>query len=155
MKVEFASPVQIDPLAKLFDQYRVFYNQPSDIEGAKRFLQARFDNKDSIILVADDDGDLAGFTQIYPSFSSVAMALIWILNDLYVAETYRQRGIATALLNAAKERAHQAGAASIQLATQIENSSARRLYEQLGYVKDEEFLHYALPVVSSAERSLG
>src|SRR6185437_1518505 len=72
----------------LFNKYRIFYNQPSDIRLAERFIKERLENNESVIFVAliDDDGKPApvGFTQLYPLISSMRAAKNWLLNDLYV-----------------------------------------------------------------------
>jgi GNAT superfamily N-acetyltransferase len=131
-------------VSQLFDQYRVFYNSFSDYDAAQQFIGERFNNQDSIILVACLDQAVVGFTQLYPSFSSVSMQHIWILNDLFVEEFHRGQGIGKALLNAARAYAKETGAIRIILATQTSNKSAQMLYEASGYLKDDEFCHYAL-----------
>jgi hypothetical protein len=73
MEVLSASIEHLERLSVLFNQYRIFYNQASDLEAAKKFLQERFQNKDSIVFAANDNGEMIGFTQLYPSFSSVSM----------------------------------------------------------------------------------
>lgn len=144
MQTYLARIEQINDLSVLFDLYRVFYNQKSDIEAAKTFLNERFKNGDSKIFVAQDNGTTLGFTQLYPSFSSVSMKQIWILNDLFVVESYRRRGVAKLLMDAAEKYALDSGAVRIVLATQISNTSAQKLYESRRYAKDEDFYHYAL-----------
>ena len=64
----------LDVVAGLFDGYRQFYDQVSDLQAARNFLQARFDHGQSVILLAESQGQAVGFTQLYPSFSSVSMA---------------------------------------------------------------------------------
>lgn len=134
----------IDSLSELFDQYRVFYGQLSDFEAAKRFLQDRFQKSDSVIFMASDNGHIVGFIQLYPSYSSVAMKPIWILNDLFIKESYRSKGVATLLIDTAKKHADVTSAARIVLATQTSNIPAQRLYESAGFLKDEEYYHYLL-----------
>lgn len=68
----------------------------------------------------------------------------WILNDLFVKEEYRGRGIARQLLNEAKNFADLTRAKGIELATSHLNIKAQNLYESLGYKKDDEFCHYYL-----------
>ena len=80
--------------------------------------------------------------QLYPSFSSISMRSSWILNDLFVAERFRKRGVARLLMDTAREFAEGVGAKERALSTGKENKSAQRLYESLGYKKDEEFFHY-------------
>lgn len=144
MEVALASADQLDAIAPLFNQYRVFYGQRSNPEAARQFLQARFQNGDSVVYWAHQEGKGAGFTQLYPSFSSVSMRPIWILNDLFVAEPYRKRGIARLLMDAAETHARETGAVRVALSTQISNLSAQALYESRGYVRDEVFYHYSL-----------
>jgi ribosomal protein S18 acetylase RimI-like enzyme len=145
MEVFQAEIKHLEPIAVLFDQYRIFYGQRADLASARKFLEERLQNRDSIIFAAND-GQIAGFTQLYPSFSSVSMQRIWILNDLFVAATHRRKGIARLLLETAKQYAQSTGAVRISLATQISNISAQSLYKSLGYIKDEEFYHYSLRV---------
>lgn len=144
MDICLASAEHLDGLSILFDGYRMFYGQASDLEGAKAFLSDRLHRKDSIILVAIAQDHYPGFTQLYPSFSSVSMGRIWILNDLYVAETDRGKGIASSLMDAAETYAKESGAIRVALSTQISNTRAQGLYTSRGYVRDDEFYHYTL-----------
>lgn len=144
MEIFLANINNLENLSVLLDRYRVFYNQASNLEGAKEFLKERFKNKDSVVFAANDNGEIVGFTQLYPSFSSVSMKRVWILNDLYVEESYRRRGIAKLLMSAAEEYTKSSGALRVVLATQISNITAQKLYEARNYIKDEEFYHYAL-----------
>jgi ribosomal protein S18 acetylase RimI-like enzyme len=144
MEVVLARFEDLGEVVQLFDQYRVFYKQSSDLESAKNFLRERFQKGDSTIFVATDLDRKVGFTQLYPSFSSVSMKRIWILNDLFVMEQYRQQGVAKALMNAAENFARESGAVRIALSTQVSNGAAQALYKSLGYGKDENFYHYAL-----------
>jgi hypothetical protein len=83
----------LEQLAQLFDDYRQFYGKPADLELARRFLSDRLSKQDSLVLLAEVPGaDAVGFVQLYPTFSSVRAARIYILNDLFVAATARRRG---------------------------------------------------------------
>ncbi|MCC5658109.1 GNAT family N-acetyltransferase [Nostoc sp. XA010] len=144
MEVILANINHLEAVSVLFDRYRVFYNQPSNLEAAKEFLKERFNNNESVVFAANDNGELVGFTQLYPSFSSVSMKRVWILNDLYVEESHRRRGIAKLLMSVAEEYAKESGAVRVILATQISNITAQKLYETQDYIKNEEFYHYAL-----------
>ena len=131
----------LEALAKLFDNYRVFYEQYSDIEAAADFLKERLSKNESIIFAAELNGELVGFTQLYTSYSSVSMLPIYILNDLYVAHEFRKRGIGEALLNKAKELCIANKFKGLALETAIDNP-AQKLYEQLGWEKDSACFHY-------------
>ncbi|WP_308640065.1 GNAT family N-acetyltransferase [Paenibacillus silvisoli] len=144
MRTYQATIQDLDKLAGLFDRYRQFYGQPSDAEGAHRFLKERFLHRQSVIFVAAlrDEERLIGFTQLYPTFSSISMQRSWILNDLFVDGAYRSAGAGQLLIDAAKEFGEQTEAKGIELCTAQDNLVAQRLYERNGYEKDETYLHY-------------
>lgn len=131
----------------LFDEYRKFYQQISDVNLAKEFLLSRVERDESDIFVAVlKDGCAVGFMQLYRSFSSIGLNKIYILNDLYVDENYRKIGVAKLLLEAAKKFAIEKKAAKLTLSTAKTNIPAQSLYELEGYLKDDEFFCYSLVV---------
>ena len=134
-------------VSKLFDAYRVFNKQDSDVKLAKDFLKQRIVNSESVIFYAlDESGQYLGFTQLYPLFSSVSVQKTWLLNDLYVDDKARGLGVGTRLLNHAKNYAKNTGAKGLALETEITNVGAQKLYEYLKYKKDDEHYHYFLCV---------
>ncbi|RTZ66742.1 MAG: GNAT family N-acetyltransferase [Aquificaceae bacterium] len=137
----------VPEIAKLFDAYRVFYKQESDLALASTFLSDRINHAESIIFVAvTEQNKYVGFTQLYPSFSSAFTQRIWILNDLYVEENSRGNGIAKKLMNKAKEFAKETQARGISLNTEKTNTIAQNLYESLGYEKNTIFYNYFLTI---------
>lgn len=132
----------VEPLSLLFDGYRRFYEHASDVDGARRFLGARLAADESVVFVAERDGALVGFTQLYPSFSSGTMNRVWILNDLFVAPAHRRGGVGAALLKTAEQFAREGGAKGLVLATQKTNATAKALYERCGWKPDALFDHY-------------
>lgn len=146
MEIKKAGISDLELLAPLFDAYRVFNQQSSDVEKVKDFLHKRIQNEESVIFLALAEGQEAGmgFTQLYPSFSSVSMKRLWILNDLFVDPLHRKKGIATALMNTARQLAEDTHAKGLMLETGKENSSAQKLYEKLGYQKEEDYFVYNL-----------
>jgi ribosomal protein S18 acetylase RimI-like enzyme len=143
-----ATVSDVDSIAEIFDLYRIFYKQKSDIVGARKFLLERIDHAESIIFIAEHGQQkyVAGFVQIYPIFSSISMKRSLILNDLFVREEYRKQGIAQSLLSHAQSYAREIKAKGLELSTAIDNYGAQRLYEKNKYAKDEEFFHYFLGV---------
>ncbi len=144
MRVFLANIEHLDEISMLFNQYRVFYDQTSDIDSARLFLQKRFDDCDSVIFAGRIRDLIVGFTQLYPSFSSVSMKRVWILNDLFVTPSHRHQGVARSLMAMARQYAEETGAIRIALSTQRANHAAQALYESLGYERDEVFHHYSL-----------
>jgi len=142
MIIKRVTHAHLDHLIPLFDGYRVFYKQASDPDNAKIFLEERLLKKDSVIFIAlDEEGKGLGFTQLYPSFSSVSMQRVYILNDLFVSQSARGKGIGEALLQRAKEFAIETSSKGLTLETAIDNP-AQHLYERLDWKKDTEVFHY-------------
>ncbi len=147
MRVLCAGLDHLDALVPLFDGYREFYHQSSDPEAAHAFLRERIEQKESVIFLALDAEERGlGFTQLYPSFSSVSTRRLWILNDLYVASEARRKGVATALLTRARQHAMETGAKGVVLETAVDNHAAHALYESLGWRRNTEFCTYLLNV---------
>jgi GNAT superfamily N-acetyltransferase len=134
----------LESMVPLFDAYRVFYQGNSDPDAARGFLGARLAGGDSRIFLAFGENRAVGFTQLYPSFSSLSMRRLWILNDLYVAPEARRTGTGKALMQAAEDFARTDGAKGLSLATQTGNRIAQALYEKRGYRRNEDFFHYSL-----------
>jgi len=146
MDIRQATIADLEQLKILFAQYREFYQQPYEPEAGRLFLQERITNRESIIFVAIDESKYAGFTQLYPSFSSVGMKKIWILNDLFVPAAHRQKGIAQALINQAIEYSKETGRKKVVLSTAYNNFSAQKLYEKLGFTRSD-FHNYEIEVI--------
>lgn len=140
-KIIKASFEHIPQITLLLDEYRVFYGQNSDIEAATKFLEARVSKNDSIIFLAIKNEKPVGFTQLYPSYSSVSLQPVYILNDLYVHKNQRGLGVGKALLNKAKEFCSAMQYKGLALETAIDNP-AQQLYENLGWKKDTACFHY-------------
>ena len=144
MTIRYATVADIDAVVPLFDSYRQFYRQASDPEGARRFLLERLERNQSVILLAFENGKATAFTQLYPSFSSGAMAPIFVLNDLFVAAESRRHGVGAALLEAAAQYGRSAGAVRLVLSTEVTNTTAQSLYEKAGWKRDTVFYVYQL-----------
>jgi GNAT superfamily N-acetyltransferase len=145
IRIVRAGRKELDELAPLFDGYRQFYAQRSDLAAARAFLRDRIERDESVIYVAyADGGEAAGFTQLYPSFSSVSLKPLWVLNDLFVRSDIRRGGVGRALLERARQHAVESGAKGLILNTAVTNKAAQTLYESCGWTREDEFLQYNL-----------
>ena len=131
-----AGPSDMDALVPLFDAYRQFYGQPSDVERSRDWLRSRLRLGESVAFVAMRNNVMVGFTQLYPMYSSVRTERTWILNDLFVDATVRRSGAGQALLEAAATFAREDGAMGISLETAQDNAAARALYQAAGWNED-------------------
>lgn len=143
VKTRRAGVQDLPVLAPLFDAYRQFYGQPSDVEGARGFLADRLGRRDSVIFLADHQGKTVGFTQLYASFSSIGMRRVWILNDLFVAPEARRQKVASALLARAEKFAAETKSKGLVLETARDNVTAQAAYDKLGWTRDEGYYRYS------------
>jgi ribosomal protein S18 acetylase RimI-like enzyme len=137
---------ELDDVTALFNDYRIFYGQPSDRESAKEFIAARIRGNESVIFLAIDGEKPVGFVQLYPIFTSVGMKRKWLLNDLFVNESSRRHGVGRALMNQAKQFAMETNSAGILLETAKDNHKAQALYESLDYEKENSVFFYTLSI---------
>jgi len=141
IRVVRATLQDVDRLVPLFGAYREFYHRPADPDGSRRFLTERLTRGESVVYLAEDLGATLGFTQLYPTFASLSMKPWWVLYDLYVVPAARRKGVASLLLDRAKQLAQETGADGLSLETARDNP-AQKLYEAHGWKRDEIFLHY-------------
>lgn len=141
LDIKKVTTADISSVALLFDAYRVFYHQTSNLAAAFEFLEQRISNEESVVFLAVLQNEPVGFVQLYPVFSSVQMKKSWILNDLYVAESARNQGIGEALLQQAKQFGRETAAAYLLLQTGYDNYSAQSVYEKNGWIKAQDFFY--------------
>ena len=132
----------LDRLTVLFDQYRQFQGKPADLPACRVFLHERFNHGESVVFLGMHGETPVGFAQLYPSFSSTALARVFVLNDLFVASEGRRTGVASALLKAVEDYAWSFGACRVSLNVAQVNVSAQKLYEASAWVRDGEFFMY-------------
>jgi GNAT superfamily N-acetyltransferase len=145
MSIRQAGLADLEALSVLFDGYRQFYGRDSNVAAAKKFLLDRFNHGESVLFIAHEGCTPIGFTQLYPSFSSVSLERVFILNDLFVNEFGRRKGVGSKLLSAAIDFAAAVGAIRLGLSTGIGNTSAQALYEAHGWERDDDFA-YIYPI---------
>jgi ribosomal protein S18 acetylase RimI-like enzyme len=137
-----ASVEDLDQLTPLFDKYLIFYKKKSNFEKHKSFLKERIEKNEAVIFIAFDEKTekAIGFALIYPTFSSILLSKILILNDLYVDSTVRKNGVGEKLILETVVLAKELNANLLRLRTAKNNVIAQGLYHKMGFVRDE-FLH--------------
>ena len=145
VRIREAISDDLPALGKLFDEYRQFYQLPTEVETATAYLKARLRAGESVVLIAADEaGGLLGFTQLYPTWCSLLAGPVYVLYDLYVAPEARRHGVGRALLKAAAERGRRDKKLRMTLSTAKTNTAAQSVYESLGWERDNEFYVYNL-----------
>lgn len=138
MIVKRATVEDLHQLSVLFDEYRQFYGASSNIDLSYKFLKQRFENQESVIFIHAKDEVITGFVVLYQGFSSISCSSYYIRRCL-CHPAYRRQGSAKQLIDTAILFARHDNALRISLETQKNNYQSHLLYEQAGFVKDEEF----------------
>ena len=146
MRIISASLEHLDHLLPMFVRYRELYGAMPQLVASKDFLAERLNNEEVIILMAFENDIAQGFCLVYPSFSSVSLRPIWIINDMYVIEDARRKHVANQLLQAIAEQARDNNVVRIRVSILISNDIAQRLYESADFVEDQNFRNYILPI---------
>ncbi len=144
MNIVRAGTQHIDLIAPMFDAYRQFYRQTANLNAARQFIADRLAADESVIFLAVDEVMPLGFTQLYPTFSSISLQRLWILNDLFVLPIARGRGVGEALLKQAAILAQETKSRGLTLSTEVTNATAQRLYERCGWQRNDRFFQYYL-----------
>lgn len=144
IKIQQATINDIEDLEVIFSLYLKFYEVESIRDAKITFLKERMQNNESIIFTAKKDNEIVGFTQLFPTFSSASLKKVYILNDLFVLEHYRNQGIAKILIHRVIEFAKENNCARVSLSTARDNP-AQILYEKLGFKESSfKFYNYSL-----------
>jgi ribosomal protein S18 acetylase RimI-like enzyme len=99
------------------------------------FYQSRFSDRNSCVLVAEVDGEIAGFAYLEfdeYNFEEMLRKGIW-LHDIYVDAAFRGRGIAKELLRASAEEAKRFGAEKLLLTVAAKNAGAQKVFAKAGF----------------------
>jgi ribosomal protein S18 acetylase RimI-like enzyme len=146
MRIVQATLEHLDLLTPLFIKYREFYGELPFPDSSRKFLETRLKRNESVIYLAlaDDEDKLLGYCQLFPSYSSLSLKRVWILNDIYVAEDARRMLVADRLLQTAKQMAKETNAVRLRVATSVSNEVAQKTYESIGFREDTRFKNYTL-----------
>ena len=135
-----------EKIGEVFDLYRQFYKKDPDKIISIEYIKQRLTNKESTIFFVEEDNVCIGIVQLYVTFDSLELSKKIILYDLFVRPEYRKKGIGAMLMDASKDFAENNDISGIELSTAISNGTAQRLYESLGYERDNEFYNYYLSI---------
>lgn len=143
MQVIHCTEAHLDVLSELFNDYRIFYEQPSDVPACRAFIHQNLQqNRSKIFLLLDDEGREVGLSQLYPSVCSISMRPYYYLSDLYVIKSARQKGHARHLMNYVTDHFMNLGSQRLTLDTATTNKIAQALYESLGYEREDVYITY-------------
>lgn len=146
--VRVARKADHESLVDLFAAYCQFYKLTHSRARIARFVGKRLGARPRRTWVVPNGRNvevpLAGFAQVYETISTLSLARVWVLNDLYVHASARGQGVGRALVEQVVKEAKRSGAARVDLATQVGNRSARALYDSMGFAPSKGFVEYSL-----------
>ncbi|WP_316821733.1 GNAT family N-acetyltransferase [Pedobacter gandavensis] len=142
VKIEIATLEHLNEFAELFDQYRVFYRQASDVEKGKSFLKERISNNETVTFLIKVEEKFAGFAQLYPLYHYKALQRQWLLSDLFVDPEFRGRGLSIALIDRCKKYCEETDACGLLLETEKTNDIGNQLYPKCGFELDQDHNYY-------------
>lgn len=130
------TPNDYDAWLPLWEGYNAFYGRAGATALAPEITQttwSRFFNPDEPVhaLLAEQDGQLLGLVHYLFHRSTISIAPVCYLQDLFTSEAARGQGIATALILAVYQRAQQAGASRVYWLTHETNLTAQRVYDRV------------------------
>jgi GNAT superfamily N-acetyltransferase len=136
---------ELERLLPLIAAYQRFYEVEEIDEGRNRAFFRRFlaPSEDGMLLGARNEGEIVGYACLYWTFTSLIPAETVLMNDLFVTETARGRGVGRALIEASAAVASERGAARLEWATTPSNVTAQRLYDSTG-AERSEWVEYEL-----------
>ncbi|MGX6444843.1 N-acetyltransferase family protein [Neobacillus sp. K501] len=143
VKIRQATIVDVPNLVPIFDEYREYFKQQKNPAEVERFLFEKFEHLESVIFLAEIDSEVIGFAQVYPIFSSLTLKRVWLLNDFFIFEAYRNRGVGSELFRKVKEFSILTKAKGIELSVEHVNEKAWQFWERLGFKIDDEFRYYS------------
>ncbi|MFL5487164.1 MAG: GNAT family N-acetyltransferase [Gemmatimonadaceae bacterium] len=118
-----------------FDPQRFIAASPRTAQGYGSFVGSQIDQPDIVILVAERDGGIIGYTYAgieghdYMSLRGPA----GVLHDIVVDPRHRGHGVGRMLLDATLEALKVRGAPRVVLSTAERNVPAQRLFERAGF----------------------
>ena len=142
IKVRQTTINDLNEIAELFNKYRQFQGEKNDLNASRKFIQERIEQNESTLFIAETDIKAVGFAQLYPMFSSVSLSRVFILNDLFVCESSRRKGVAKELLNKVEAFAFSNNASRVTLNVARDNEKGQALYKAANWEQDEQFYQF-------------
>ncbi len=143
--VRHARLEDLEPLTQLVQAHvRDYYARPEpSAERVRALLGTLLYEKEGIVLVAEQDGRLAGFAVLYFTFSTEHADKIAVLNDIHVVEELRRTGAGSELFDVCRAYAKENGFAYLTWQVTKENEQAQGFFERMGAIR-QDWVSYSI-----------
>ena len=133
LRVRRADERDISVLSMLAEEF-----MPKGATREKRIelLRQALKNTDYELLVAELDGEIAGFIDQWIVHDFAHGAKLSYIQNLYVTSKHRRKGVGNKLLEEVIRSAKNEGVLEIHVVTEFENKPAINLYRKHGLVKE-------------------
>jgi GNAT superfamily N-acetyltransferase len=146
IRVEPVKDADYERVLPLIAGYQRFYRtEPNEERNRVFFRRFLAPSDDGLLLAAWEDDEPIGFATLYWTFSSTHAAEAALMNDLFVADGHRGKGIGLALIEASVAAARDRGMRHLEWFTALDNERAQRLYDRIGAHRSG-WWNYEIPI---------
>ncbi len=146
LTLRFATAADAKTLHRFIVDLATFEREPDAVEATPESLAAQLDSAPAPFqcLLAEDDGEALGFALFFHNYSTWRGRPGLYLEDLFVPERHRGRGVGSALLTRLAAIAVERGCARMEWAVLDWNETAMDFYAGLGAVKQGDWVIHRL-----------
>ncbi|MFI5038872.1 MAG: GNAT family N-acetyltransferase [Solirubrobacterales bacterium] len=143
--VETSDVVELLALMRAYCDFYEVSPPDEDLLAITSALIADPVNEGVQLIARDSTGRAVGFATVYWTWSTTSGCRIGVMNDLFVAEDSRGRGIAERLIEECRAQCSSRGARQLAWQTAPDNFRAQKVYDRVGGNR-EQWVDYWLPV---------
>lgn len=136
MKTEIirAASEDIDAICGMMQDFYVHESIVYDNLTARAAIKQLMENPSyGSVFIINTDGSRVGYMVVTYVYSLEFHGLYALIDELYIKENSRGKGIGTECLSFVENMCRQMSIASVRLEVEYENISARKLYENSGF----------------------
>jgi ribosomal protein S18 acetylase RimI-like enzyme len=142
MKIRKAKPSDLAGIQRLShalfdyeDQFKHEYNLSWSYEAAgEKYFQKRLKSKKALVFVVEEKDRLIGYTIAFiDNFSYRKPNPICEIENIFIEDKYRQRGIGKALMEAVRKKAKSRHVKRLRVGAIAQNKSAIKFYHAQGF----------------------